>query len=134
MSGCYWERLSGFSGGLSDVIANGLSNVHQVVSIAPTDAGFSTKGCGTWTSNLSALTTSPTAPFGDGVFIVGTDISAGTWSAPGGSGCYWERLSGFSGELSDVIANDFGTTTPVVTISSSDVGFTSDGCGAWTKQ
>ena len=134
VSGCYWERLSGFSGNLSDVIANDFSNVHQVVSIAPTDAGFSTKGCGTWTSNLSALTTSPTAQFGDGVFIVGTDISAGTWSAPGGSGCYWERLSGFSGNLSDVIANDFGTTTPVVTISSSDVGFTSGGCGVWTKQ
>jgi hypothetical protein len=43
-------------------------------------------------------------------------------------------VSGFSGQLRDIIANDFGTTTPVVTISASDVGFTSNTCGAWTKQ
>jgi hypothetical protein len=133
VSGCYWERLSGFSGQSSDIIANNFSDSHQVVAIAPTDAGFTSTGCGTWTNNLSALTTSQTAPFTDGTYIVSTDIGAGTWSAPGGSACYWERVSGFSGQLSDVIANDFGTTTPVVTISGSDVGFTSNTCGTWTK-
>ena len=65
---------------------------------------------------------------------MGTDIGAGTWNAAGGASCYWERVSGFSGQLGDIIANDFGTTTPVVTISASDVGFTSNTCGAWTKQ
>jgi hypothetical protein len=134
VSGCYWERLSGFSGQLSDIIANNFSNSHQVVAIAPTDAGFNSEGCGTWTNNLSALTTSQTAPFADGTFIVSTDISAGTLSAPGGSGCYWERLAGFSGQSSDIIANDFGATTPMVTISASDIGFTSNDCGGWTKQ
>jgi hypothetical protein len=133
-SGCYWERLSGFSGQLSDVITNGFSIVPQVVTIAPTDAGFSSSGCGTWTGDLSTITTSPIAPFGDGMFIVGTDIGAGTWSAPGGTGCYWERLSGFSGELSDLIANDFGTISPLVTIFGSDVGFGSERCGMWTRQ
>lgn len=134
VSGCYWERLSGFSGQFSDIIANNFSDSHQVVAIAPTDAGFTSNGCGTWTNDLSALTTSQTAPFTDGTFIVNTDISAGTWSAPGGTSCYWERVSGFSGQSSDIIANDFGTTTPMVTIPASDSGFTSDGCGAWTKQ
>jgi len=133
-SGCYWERLSGFSGDFEDIIANNFSNSHEVVTIAPTDAGFTSDGCGTWTSNLSKLTTSQVAPFGDGTFIVGTDIGAGTWNAPGGTGCYWQRLSGFSGEFSDIIVNDFGRVTPVVTISASDVGFSSDACGTWTKQ
>ena len=134
VSGCYWARLSGFSGQLSDIIANNFTSSHQVVAIEPTDAGFSSSGCGTWTSNLSPLTTSQTAPFGDGTFIVGTDISAGAWGAAGGSSCYWARESGFSGSLSDVIANDFGGITPIVTISASDAGFSSSGCGTWTKQ
>lgn len=132
--GCYWERLSGLSGAFSDVIANGFSDFHQVVAVAATDVGFNSEGCGTWTSNVSAITTSQTAPFSDGSFIVGTDIGAGTWGAPGGANCYWERQSGFSGEFSDVIANDGGVATPVVTVSASDVGFLSDGCGTWTRQ
>jgi hypothetical protein len=132
-SGCYWERSRGFSGQVSDIIANIFAFSHQVVTIAPTDAGFTSVGCGTWTSTLSRITTSQSAPFGDGIFIVRTDVGEGTWSAPGGPSCYWERLSGFSGEFSDLIANDFGPVTPVVTISASDVGFSSDGCGTWTR-
>ena len=132
--GCYWERLSGFSGSFSDIIVNGISDSHQVVTIAPTDAGFSSKTCGTWTSDLSRITASQTAPFDNGTFIVGTDISAGTWSAPGGADCYWERESGFSGELGDIISNDFGVTTPIVAISPSDAGFSTDGCGTWKVQ
>ena len=131
---CYWERLSGFSGQTSDIIANGFSNFHQVVAIAATDAAFSSSGCGTWTSDLTPITASPTARFSDGMFIVGTDITAATWSAPGGTNCYWERLAGFSGETSDITANDFGAITPTVTISAADAGFSSDGCGAWTMQ
>jgi hypothetical protein len=68
------------------------------------------------------------------MFIVGTDIGAGTWSAPGGAGCYWERLSGFSGYVSAIVVNDFGTTSPAVTIFGSEVGFGSDRCGMWTRQ
>lgn len=134
VAGCYWARLSGFSGQLSDVIENNLSDYHQVVTIEPTDAGFESDGCGTWTNNLSALTSSPTAPFGNGQWIVGTDISAGTWSAPGGPNCYWERESDFTGDINSVIANDLSAVTPVVTISATDAGFTSEDCGTWTKQ
>jgi hypothetical protein len=131
---CYWERLSGLSGGPDDVISGWFSDFHQVVTIAATDAGFYSEGCGTWTSNLSMITTSQTAPFGSGTFIVGTDIGAGTWSAPGGAECYWERSRGFSAEFADAIDYDFGTVTPTVTILATDVGFNSDVCGTWTKQ
>lgn len=132
-AGCYWERESGFSGSSSDIKANNFTNAHDVVTIDPSDAGFKTNGCGIWTSDLSALTQSPTAPFSDGTWIVGTDISSGTWSAPGGSGCYWARLSDFKGGLSSVIANDAGSTNPIVTINPSDVGFVGHDCGQWTK-
>ncbi|HEY3926269.1 MAG TPA: cell wall-binding repeat-containing protein [Acidothermaceae bacterium] len=131
-TGCYWARLSGFSGDLSDTIANNDSDAHQVVTIAPTDAGFESSNCSTWTNDLSAITSSKTASFGDGMWIVNTDIAPGTWSAPGGDECYWARLSGFSGDLSDTIANDDGGNTPIVTIYSTDVGFISENCGQWT--
>jgi hypothetical protein len=46
---CYWERLKGF-GGFGDVITNGTGQkgAPMVVTIAPTDKGFKTQGCGTW--------------------------------------------------------------------------------------
>jgi hypothetical protein len=68
--------------------------------------------------------------------IVGTDVDAGTYKNSGAKnqyGCYWARLSGFSGELDDIIANE-NTQNTVVTIMASDKGFASSGCGTWTKQ
>jgi len=130
---CYWERLRGFSGSLDDIISNNFTPYRDVVTIEPTDAGFNSSSCSTWTTDLSPVTPSPTTPFSAGTFIVGTDIAAGKWSAPGGSGCYWERLSGFSGELKHILANDFGATSPVVEIAGSDRGFSSSGCGTWSK-
>src|SRR5439155_1675707 len=57
--GCYWQRLSGFGGTFSEIVANGLSDNYQVVTIAPTDRGFESHRCGTWTNDLSAITSSP---------------------------------------------------------------------------
>lgn len=130
-TGCYWARLSGFGGTLGEIIANENTNGPEVVTIAPTDKGFQSTRCGTWTSNLSPITQSPTSPFGTGTFIVGVDIAPGTWRADGGSSCYWARLSGFGGTLNQIIANDNGTT--IVTIAPSDRGFTNTRCGTWTK-
>jgi len=132
-SGCYWERLRGFSGEFSDIIANNFSNVHQIVTIPSSDAGFRTSGCAIWTSDLSPVTSSPTSPFGEGMFFVGNEVAPGRWQSPGASNCYWARLRGFSGELKDIIANDFGTSNPIVDISPSDAGFETENCGTWTK-
>lgn len=88
----------------------------------------------TVTSNVT-VTAPPPPPavaFRDGTFRVGTDIQAGTYQTPGGPSCYWARLSGFSGGLDDVIANDFAGST-IVAISSGDLGFESKNCGTWTK-
>lgn len=131
---CYWERLSGFGGTLDEIVANEFADYRQVVEIKGSDAGFNSEGCGEWTDDLSPITAEPTAPFGDGVWIVGVDIAPGTWQSetpPDGS-CYWERMSGFGGELDDIIANEFTESQQVVTIQPGDVGFKSDGCGTWT--
>ena len=131
--GCYWERLSGFGGTFDEIIANEFAEHQQLVTIEETDVGFSSEDCGTWTQDLSPITSSPTAPFGDGMYIVGVDIAPGTWRNDGSSGCYWARLSGFSHEFADIIANEYSDDQQMVTISSGDVGFESDDCGMWSK-
>lgn len=131
-SGCYYSRLNGFSGQLEDINSNELTNAASVVTIMESDKGFKSSGCGTWTQDLSAITTSRTS-FGDGTFIVGTDIDAGTYRNSGGSTCYYSRLSGFSGELDDIVSNELTSASAIVTIDSSDKGFKSSGCGTWSK-
>jgi hypothetical protein len=68
----------------------------------------------------------------DGTYIVGADIQPGVYRSQGGSGCYWERLAGFSGTLDDVIANNFGSGPQVVQIAATDAAFKTSSCGVWT--
>ena len=69
---------------------------------------------------------------GDGTYRVGVDIQPGVYRTQGGSGCYWERLAGFSGSLSDVIANNFGAGPQVVQIAATDAAFKTAGCSTWS--
>ena len=126
--GCYWERLSGFGG--SDILANEFTELPTIVTISATDAGFRSTGCGTWTQDLSAITTSRES-FGDGAFIVGTDIAPGTYRGSGGESCYWERLSSFEGD--GITLNGLESGAAVVTIAESDKGFRSRDCAPWTR-
>ncbi len=74
----------------------------------------------------------PEGGFGDGTHRVGSDIQPGTYRTEGSSGCYYARLSGFSGEIDDIVANGVPTGSAVVTIAPTDAGFESRGCGTWT--
>lgn len=127
---CYWARLSGFGGQTDEIIAND-DEPGAIVRIGPSDVAFQSRGCGTWTADLSAITSSPDSAFGDGTFIVGIDIAAGTWRSDSPETCYWARLAGFSGGMGDVIANENGVG--FVTIARTDKGFQSSSCGTWTK-
>lgn len=71
--------------------------------------------------------------FGNGLHLVGEDINPGAYRTAGSSSCYWERLSGTSGEFEDIITKDLPSGGSVVTISASDVAFKSSDCGTWTK-
>lgn len=77
----------------------------------------------------------PKTTFGNGTHRVGIDIAAGTYIAPGGNGCYWERQSVFGGSGSGaIIANELSRGGQVVvTIEASDKGFKTTSCGTWTK-
>ena len=129
---CYWERLKDFSGDINSILANGNTGAPAIVTIEPTDAGFNSEGCGTWTKDLSAITESK-ASFGAGAYIVGTDIEPGTYRNSGGTNCYYERLRGFNGGMNAIITNGNTSNPTIVAIAPTDAGFQSDGCGTWTK-
>lgn len=130
---CYWQRLSGFGGTISEIIANGNTNGPAVVTIAASDKGFDSTRCAEWSADLSAISKAPTDPFGEGTLIVGTDIAPGTWHNSGTPGCSWQRMSGFTGGVGDIIANGNTDTAVNVTIGPGDKGFSSARCGTWTK-
>jgi chitodextrinase len=132
--GCYWARLSGFGGELDDVIMNELTYQIDVVTVKPGDAGFESWLCGVWSNDLSPRTVSPTASFGAGTYLVGSEVAPGTWrNSDSSAGCYWERLSDFSGDLGTITANGFTASIATVTITPDDVGFGSAGCGIWSR-
>lgn len=66
---------------------------------------------------------------GDGVFVVGEDIEAGTYVSEGGTNCYWARLDSTSG--GDLLANGLPGGPVTVTISGSDAAFKTKGCAEW---
>ena len=137
-SGCYWERLSDIGESLSDILANEFitfDSGQEIVDIASSDYAFqSDPECGTWSQTPVAAPSSGIPP---GRWLVGRQIPTGEYETNASGGCYWERLSGFSGNLNDTIENDFvgDAGRQIVRISSSDEGFYSDSdCGTWSRR
>jgi hypothetical protein len=133
--GCYWERLNGLGGTSNEIIANnfvGYDAAQQIVDIRSTDFAFSTDAdCGTWYSTPRRGLQTNITP---GMWLVGSQVTPGTYMSYVGYGCYWERLRNFDGTLSAIIANDFVDSPGYryVQVSAGDVGFQSDGdCGTW---
>jgi hypothetical protein len=137
VSGCYWERESGFGGSTAEIIANdfvGYNAAQIVVDIKTSDVGFQTDAdCSTWNQTPRGGVQTSISP---GMWLVNGQVTPGTYRANVSSGCYWERLRNFEGVLNSIIANDFVSSAgqQIVTISPGDVGFNTDGeCGTWTR-
>ncbi|GAA0351858.1 hypothetical protein [Bacillus horti] len=132
----YWARLSGFSGELDDIKANGNPmSSSAIVEIKDTDIGFETQGSGFWYKIEDDFQGELLTEFGDGIYIVGKDIAAGTYRSDGHVDLigYWARLKDFSGELDGIIANGNPDGSVIVEINTTDVGFQTFGSGLWTK-
>jgi hypothetical protein len=69
---------------------------------------------------------------GDGTYVVGVDLQPGVYRSQGSDSCYWKRLSGFSGSLHDIIANNLASGPQVVQIAATDAAFVTERCGTWT--
>jgi hypothetical protein len=126
---CYWERLSGLSGTIEEIIVNANVDGRAIVEIVAGDAAFSSARCGRWTPYQAPA--SPLSEFGSGDWAVGDQIVPGTYQADG-EFCYWERASGFTHDLGEILANGLPEGRAVVEIPAGDARFTSSGCGTWT--
>jgi hypothetical protein len=131
--GCYWSRLRRLTGRQRDIISERRVSGPAIVTIKRRDVGFESARCRSWTSDLSRVTESRTE-FGEGTYQVGVDITAGMFRSRSITPCSWERLRGFTGDKDDTI--DRGVQASgrrTVIIRGSDAGFSSVGCGTWTR-
>lgn len=74
--------------------------------------------------------------FGEGRFVVGTDIAPGTYRTTGKAGhydCYWERLKDTSGTSESIITNRLAPGPATVTIDKADGAFQTRWCRPWTR-
>jgi hypothetical protein len=76
--------------------------------------------------------------FGPGRHRIGETVQAGRYFSDPGSGCYWERQSGTSGNASDTTAFGFvgaDAAQAVVDIALTDAAFEANAaCGTWSSQ
>lgn len=84
----------------------------------------------TVTKTVSPTPSTPNAVVFPGTFLVNTQIAPGTYQTQEAD-CYWERLSGTTGDFDDIITNDITKGPGIVTIAATDVAFNSD-C-SWAK-
>jgi len=130
---CYWARLSDASGSLDSIISNDIGSGRRMVTIEAGDAYFEANRCGAWyrfdgTGKLASKAA------GSGILAVGADIRPGTYRSDSASGCYVATLSGLSGSLSDIIANDYFSSAGIIYWSVSEgTYFESSRCGTWTR-
>ncbi len=138
LNGCHFQRVRTFGGSSSEVIVDANLNFDAgqwIVDLLPTDGGFTTDAnCGTWfgTPRRGAITS-----ITPGMWVVGSQVTPGTYRADNsGAGCYWQRVSNFTGAFDAIIANQTanGPGAQLVTIAATDAGFSSNAeCGTWTR-
>lgn len=76
----------------------------------------------------------PATSFGDGTYLVGSEIAPGTYKSDNKSGfCYYERLSGVTGSFGDIITNGSPKGPAIIEIPATDKAFRTSGCGTWVK-
>lgn len=123
LDSCYWERLSGVSGELSDLIANDNAIGQFYIEVLSTDKYFKV-ACDITPLSAWPEPAVPLSKIEPGTYLVGRDIAPGTYRGEAGTGvldsCYWERLSGVSGEFSDLVANDNAIGPYFVSVEDSD--------------
>lgn len=116
---CYWERLSGLSGELDDVITNDIESGLFYVEVLETDLALKTD-CELLPLDKVPAPETPKTEISEGMYMVGRDIEAGTWRGETDDTCYWERLSCAKGTLDCIITNDIPEGQFFIEVSPSD--------------
>ena len=118
--------------GLASCGGTGNTPTTTVPPTTTTAAPTTTTTAAPTTTTTAAPTTTTAAPAAmeeipgiviNGTYQVGIDWQPGRYRFATSGSCYWERLSGFSGEADDVIANGDNTLLFIVDVADDDVGF-----------
>ena len=133
---CYWERLSGLTGNLDDILANGNAKGRYYVEVLPTDMALQT-GCELLPIDQVPAPAEFETALGPGMYIVGRDIQEGLYRGEAGTdfsdSCYWARLSGLAGGLNTILANGNETGQFFIQVLATDVAL-DVGCDvAWVN-
>ena len=64
----------------------------------------------------------PPTQYGEGTYVVGTDIQPGVYHTAGSPDCYWARLSGLD-PMNDIITNSVSSGPQTVQVMASDKAF-----------
>ena len=130
--GCRWRLEHTRSLGLP-VRSRGTS---EIVDIPPGYDAFSSEGSGTWSTDLTPILT-PGQPFGDGTYLVGSEIAPGRYRTISSSdSCSWQ-ITGEFGRYTEWVPFDAfeirtAGSSVVVDIRPGDLAFRSYGCGTWS--
>ncbi len=120
-------------GAVAAACSSSPSSSSSNTTTSTTAAATTTTAAAAATTTTTAAASGPATTFGNGTHIVNTDTAPGTYLAGGRTFCYWERLSGTSGQFSDIIANENAIGRAMVTIAPTDKAFTTRGCGDWKQ-
>lgn len=134
----YWARLKDASGDFDSILANGNVAPDELltVTILSSDYAFN-NSCASLqpiASVAAAASSNSSSVFG--ILAVGKDIQPGTWRGTATGHCYWARLSGFTGDFEDILANDNVSAGEkfTVAVKPSDKGLQiGSACGPLTK-
>jgi hypothetical protein len=90
------------------------------------------------TGHTAGVPVPRTAIFGDGSWLVGIEIPAGTYKSAGPTPsvipvCMWQRLSGTGGTLDEIITSDVSQGPAVITIEPTDKAVKFSGCKEFGK-
>ena len=123
-SSCYWARLKDLSGNFDALIANDNSIGQFYVEIRDTDYALETRCEIVLLDSLSPPTGELQNKIQPGMYLIGSDIKAGTYKGQAGSdvtsSCYWSRLRDVAGEFDAIIANDNAVGQFYVQVAESD--------------
>jgi hypothetical protein len=130
---CAAEREQAGTAGFVGVA--GSSGGRSFIDVLTTDTGVMSSGCGIWIHPRIVSYNPNRATAKVGTYRVPTDLLPGSYAAPGGAGCSWQRLSDFKGTAGSVITQSVNPgLAPRVTIASTDAGFkTTVQCGGWHR-
>lgn len=125
---CYWERLSDLSGDFAAILANDNSEGRFYIEVLGSDAAFKID-CAFSKYDPETAVHETMNTIAVGTNIIGKDIEPGIYRGEAGidmmDSCYWETLSGFSGDFNNIIANDNGVGQYFVEVTEADLAIKS---------